>query len=138
MIGRFEYFGQYGQIQKIMIKQKEFTSKKETDSDSSKTPTHAAHITYSTPEEASLAILALDKHIFEGCKIRASFGRTKFCKYFLQNIDCPQRDQCPYQHKDAKECDIITPDNMEAKEDLMVHSLMLAIKISKICEMTEE
>ena len=43
----------------------------------------AAHITYSTPEDASLAILALDKFTFDGRKIRASYGRTKFCKYFL-------------------------------------------------------
>ena len=43
----------------------------------------AAHITFSTPEEASLAILALDKHVYDSRKIRASFGRTKFCKFFL-------------------------------------------------------
>jgi CCR4-NOT transcription complex subunit 4 len=111
VIRRFEYFGQYGQIQKVLIKTREFISKKESDSDSTKLPSFAAHITYATPEEASLAILALDKHVFDGRKIRASFGRTKFCKFFLQSIACQQRDECPYLHKDVKECDILTPDD---------------------------
>ena len=45
--------------------------------------TYAAHITFSKPDEASIAILALDKFVFEGRKIRASYGRTKFCRYFI-------------------------------------------------------
>lgn len=79
-------------------------------------PSFAAHITYATPEEASLAILALDNHVFEGRKIKASFGRTKFCKYFLQSISCPVRNDCPYLHKDVKECDVLTPED-QIKED---------------------
>ena len=78
----------------------------------------AAHITYSTPEDASLAILALDKFMFDGRKIRASYGRTKFCKYFLQNTICPDRKNCPYLHKDCKEEEILTPDDMNRKEEL--------------------
>ena len=139
VIRRFEYFGQYGQIQKVLVKTREFIGKaKETDSDSSKLPSYGAHITYATPEEASLAILALDKHVFDGRKIRASFGRTKFCKYFLQSLSCPQRDACPYLHKDVKECDVLTPDDMQAKDDrLYAQSIQIAIKVSKICEMNE-
>jgi len=78
----------------------------------------AAHITYSTPEDASLAILALDKFIFDGRKIRASYGRTKFCKYFLQQTICPDRKNCPYLHKDCKEDEILTPEDMNRKEEL--------------------
>lgn len=98
---------------------------------------YAAHITYSTPEDASLAILALDKHVFDGRKIRASFGRTKFCKYFLQNAACPARSSCPYLHKDCKEQDILTPEDMLRKEELFLQCQQLAIKISKIADMTE-
>lgn len=137
VIRRFEYFGQYGQIQKVVVKTREFVSKKETDSDSSKLPSFAAHITYATPEEASLAILALDRHVFDGRKIRASFGRTKFCKYFLQSLPCPQRNaECPYLHKDVRECDVLTPEE-QAKEDQSSQSIQIAIKISKIAEMNE-
>ena len=88
---RYEYFGQYGKIQKIMIKNKEgcnsISDRIGDESASSQQSkgllSFAAHITFSTPEEASLAILALDKHIYDSRKIRASFGRTKFCKFFL-------------------------------------------------------
>jgi CCR4-NOT transcription complex subunit 4 len=106
---RYEYFGQYGKIQKIMVKNKEgcnSMSDRLGDESSSSTKSllsFAAHITFSTPEEASLAILALDKHVFDSRKIRASFGRTKFCKFFLQNTECPERASCPYLHKDCKE-----------------------------------
>lgn len=164
---RFEYFGQYGQIQKVMIKNKDGASlgSEQLDATSSKASKHqvtskiaettvagvgaesssstksvlsyAAHITYSTPEDASLAILALDKHVFDGRKIRASFGRTKFCKYFLQNATCPARASCPYLHKDCKEQDILTPEDMLRKEELFLQCQQLAIKISKIADMTE-
>jgi len=44
---------------------------------------YAAYITYSSPEDASLAILALDQYTYDGRLIRASYGRTKYCKFFL-------------------------------------------------------
>jgi len=168
---KYEFFGQYGQIQKIMIRNKDNSSEQESllaapsgnqqltnqitaqgtsvgavatagvcgeSTSSSKSQlSYAAHITYSTPEDASLAILALDKFVFDGRKIRASYGRTKFCKYFLQNTVCPDRKNCPYLHKDCKEQDILTPDDMQRKEELFQQCQKLSIQVSKIAEMTE-
>ena len=45
---------------------------------------YAGYITFSTPQEASLAILALDQFTFDGRLIRASYGRTKYCKFYLK------------------------------------------------------
>jgi len=81
----------------------------------------AAHITFLTPEDASLTILALDKYVHDGRKIRASYGRTKFCKFYIQNIKCPDRKNCPYLHKDCREEDILTPEDMLRKDELFSH-----------------
>jgi len=40
-------------------------------------PSYSAYVTYSSPEEASLAILSLDNTIVDNHLIRASYGTTK-------------------------------------------------------------
>lgn len=56
---------------------------------------YAAYITYQTPQEASLAILALDQHTHDGRLLRTSYGRTKYCKFYLKKTSCLNKD-CPY------------------------------------------
>lgn len=58
--------------------------------------------------------MALDQQQYDGRLIRASYGRTKYCKFFLKNQTCPKND-CPYKHKESKEQDILTPDDMQKK-----------------------
>lgn len=120
-----------------MVKNKEGCSSigDESSSSTKSLLSFAAHITFSTPEEASLAILALDKHVYDSRKIRASFGRTKFCKFFLQNTECPERASCPYLHKDCREHEILTPEDLLKKEELFHQCQQLAIKVSKVAEM---
>jgi CCR4-NOT transcription complex subunit 4 len=74
----------------------------------------AAYVTYQTPEEASLAILCLDQHTYDGRVMRASYGRTKYCKYFLKNAQCMTKE-CPYKHMECIESDILTPSDMQNK-----------------------
>jgi len=50
---------------------------------------YAAYITYTLPQDASLAIMTLDQHMFDARMIRASYGRTKYCKNFLKKQRCP-------------------------------------------------
>ena len=69
-------------------------------------PSYSAYITYSRPEESSLAILALDNAIVDSHLIRASFGTTKYCANFLKGAECFNRD-CLYLHAIANEEDII-------------------------------
>lgn len=98
-----EYFGQYGTIQKTLLNQKinPETNKK----------AYSAYITYSNEKEASFAILSVDSLLIEGRIIRAFFGTTKYCNYFLNNTLCPNMDKCMFLHKLVKEKDIIIDSN---------------------------
>ena len=79
--------------------------------------------------------MALDQHVFDARTIRASYGRTKYCKYFLKSSACPKKE-CPYKHNECKESDILTPDDMQ-KKALFSYCQQIAIQISKVTEMTE-
>ena len=46
---------------------------------------YSAYITYSKEREAALAILCVDSLMIKGKIIRAFFGTTKYCSYFLNN-----------------------------------------------------
>lgn len=75
---------------------------------------YSVYITYSTPQEASIAILAVDQHVFDGRLIRASFGRTKYCKFFLKDTNCLNKD-CPYMHELCSGAEVLTRDDMSKK-----------------------
>jgi hypothetical protein len=98
-LGQFEYFGQYGKIQKILLSSK-------TNTETNK-KTFSVYITYSNEKEASFAILAVDSLLVEGKLIRAFFGTTKYCNYFLNNSFCPNEDKCMFLHKLVQDKDIV-------------------------------
>ena len=98
---RYEYFGQYGKILNITInKEKAFQSENQG-------LCYSAYITYSNEREASLAILCVDQFVFDGRLLHASFGRTKYCRFFLKGSYCLNHE-CPYLHKKANPQDILT------------------------------
>ena len=103
ILGQPEYFGQYGKIKKTLLTQKinPETNKK----------TFSAYITYSNEKEAAFAILSVDSILVEGKIIRAFFGTTKYCNYFLNNIPCPNLEKCMFLHYLVKEKDIIIDSN---------------------------
>ena len=98
-LSQTEYFGQYGKIQKILL-----TSKINSETNKK---TFSVYITYNNEKEASFAILAVDSLLIEGKLIRAFFGTTKYCNYFLNNSFCPNEDKCMFLHKLVKDRDII-------------------------------
>lgn len=101
-----EYFGQYGAITKIVVnKDKPFHPK------SPHGPTYSAYITYSSDKEASLAIQAVDEVNQFQRTIKASYGTTKYCAFFLKDQHCPNPD-CQYLHSIAKENDCYPKDEM--------------------------
>ena len=97
-LSQIEYFGQYGKIQKILLSSKTNETNKKT---------FSVYITYSNEKEASFAILAVDSLLIEGKLVRAFFGTTKYCNYFLNNSFCPNEDKCMFLHKLVKDKDII-------------------------------
>ena len=76
-MSKYEYFGQYGKIVALTIN-------KEQAFNSDQGQSLSAYITYSQPHEAAIAILAVDQAVRDNRLLRASFGRTKYCKYFLR------------------------------------------------------
>ena len=106
-----EYFGQYGKIIKAMI-----VCKKNPDS---KRKIYSAFITYSNEREASFAILSVDSLLVKGKTIRAFFGTTKFCNYFLNNELCPNLDKCFFLHKLVNNNDIIIDDKTIFSNDVI-------------------
>ena len=99
-----EYFGQYGKILNVLI-----SSKVNRDNNR---PTFSAYITYSNEIEAACAILCVDSLLIQGKIIRAFFGTTKYCSYFLNNKKCKNSDNCMFLHQFGDNKDIIIDDNM--------------------------
>lgn len=95
---KYEYFGQYGKIVSVTIIDEAFESEQHK--------SYAAFILYSQQIEASIAILAIDQHVFESRLLRGSFGRTKYCNFFLKNQICKTKE-CPFVHLKANAEDII-------------------------------
>ena len=97
------YLGQYGKIIRFIMKYKvnQENNKK----------FYSAYITYSNELEAALAILYIDSLLIEGKIIRAFFGTTKYCNYFLNNTKCPNLDNCTYLHQFISDNDIIIDNN---------------------------
>ena len=102
-LSQFEYFGQYGNIVKTLLTFK-------TNPDTNKRA-YSAYITYSNEKEAAFAILSVDSLLVEGKIIRAFFGTTKYCNYFLNNSICPNLNKCLFLHQLVKDRDIIIDTN---------------------------
>lgn len=69
-------------------------------------PTYSAYVTFASPVNASLALLAIDNTEIDGHVIRSSFGTTKYCSFFLRNMECANKD-CLYLHSLADEEDTL-------------------------------
>jgi hypothetical protein len=120
-----EYFGQYGTIMKVLTNKTKGLAQ-----NSYYENCYSSYIYYSNPIEASLAILAVDNFKIENHYLKTSFGRTKYCSYFLRNLECLNKD-CFYLHKLADKDDIITGDDSK----LLFHEQHIqAIKIANLLD----
>ena len=121
-----EYFGQYGTIIKLVI-----NKKKAYNVNNPNGPSYSAYITYSKPNEASIAILALDNIRIDNHLIRASFGTTKYCQYYLKGEECNSKD-CLYLHHKACDNDIIKREDLNYNKNIFYEQQIFAIKIADI------
>lgn len=93
VLSQKQFFGQYGRVRKIVInKEKPFVDQLNSQ------VTYSAYITYQSFIEAALAILSVDKYELESRQLKASFGMTKYCSFFVNNSPCNNAD-CLYLHK---------------------------------------
>ena len=121
-----EYFGQYGTIIKLVI-----NKKKAYNLNNPNGPSYSAYVTYSKPNEASIAILALDNIRIDNHLIRASFGTTKYCQYYLKGEECNSKD-CLYLHHKACDNDIIKREDLNYNKNIFYEQQIFAIKIADI------
>lgn len=78
-LNKTEYFGQYGNLKKIVVNTSHIYKPK-----GSSEPSYGAYVTYSDPSEAALAILGIEQLNMDNRLLRASFGTTKYCSFFLK------------------------------------------------------
>ena len=123
---KYEYLGQYGKILKIII------NKKNAYNQGNKYgPSFGAYITFSDPSEASIAILSIDKIIINNHTIRANFGTTKYCQYYLSKNKCTKKN-CVFLHKKANPEDIINRDDLNSNSNYFFNQQIYAIKLADI------
>ncbi|KAG0052599.1 transcriptional repressor general negative regulator of transcription subunit 4 [Gryganskiella cystojenkinii] len=103
-----EYFGQYGKISKVVINRRNAPMPVPG---SPGQPSVGVYITYIRKEDAAKAIAAIDGSIWDGKILRASYGTTKYCTYYLRGMAC-QNPGCMYLHEPGEDADSFT------KEDL--------------------
>lgn len=125
-LSKWEYFGQYGNIIKIVV-----NKNKAYNQNSPHGPSYSAYVTFSKPSEASIAILSLDETMIDNHLIRASFGTTKYCSFFLKGIECNNKD-CLYLHKFAEDADIIKRGDLSSNRTIFAEQHSYAIKIADI------
>ena len=70
-------------------------------------PSYSAYITYSSQQEASIAILSADCSHIDGFLIKVSYGSTKYCTHFLRNVECLNKE-CLFYHYIVDEKDILS------------------------------
>ena len=125
-LNKYEYLGQYGNIIKIVV-----NKNKAYNQNSPHGPSYSAYVTFSKPSEASIAILSLDDKMIDNHVIRASFGTTKYCSFFLKGIDCNNKE-CLFLHKWADENDIIKRRDLISNKIIFTQQHSYAIKIADI------
>jgi hypothetical protein len=103
---RYEYFGQYGRIVKVVINKNNLYN-----ANSPQGPTCSAYITFANKGDAHICIAAVDGVTLDNRILRASFGTTKYCSYFLRNIACTNPD-CMYLHELGEDADSFTKEEM--------------------------
>ena len=125
-LNKYEYLGQYGTIIKTVV-----NKNKAYNQNNPHGPSYSAYVTYSKPSEASIAILSLDNKMIDNHVIRASFGTTKYCSFFLKGIECNNKD-CLFLHKWADESDIIKRGDLISNKVIFTQQHSYAIKIADI------
>ncbi|UZO14160.1 uncharacterized protein OCT59_005628 [Rhizophagus irregularis] len=105
-----DYFGQYGKIAKIVVNRRNPPASTVPGAPAPQ-PSVGVYITYVRKEDAARAIAAVDGSMSDGKVLRASYGTTKYCTYYLRSMVC-QNPNCMYLHEPGEEADSYT------KEDL--------------------
>ncbi|KAI9282780.1 regulator of Vps4 activity in the MVB pathway-domain-containing protein [Sporodiniella umbellata] len=106
-----DYFGQFGKIAKVVINKRQIAPTSHANGATSMQPSAAVYVTYFKKDDATRAIHAVDGSIMAGRILRASFGTTKYCTYYLRNMSCPN-PSCLYLHEPGEDADTISKEEL--------------------------
>lgn len=123
-----QYFGQFGKILKIVVNRKNTgaplpAEKMAAGSGAATTTSGSAYVTYARAEEAGRAIAYVDGSVFDGRVLRATYGTTKYCSYFLRGINCPNAG-CMYLHEEGVTSDSYTKEELSSGK-MHLHSSLV-------------
>ncbi|KAL4445641.1 hypothetical protein ABPG74_006192 [Tetrahymena malaccensis] len=118
-----EYFSQYGKITKIVVNTNNAYNPKGPNG-----PSYSAYITYSSEREASMAILGTEEYQINDRIIRASYGTTKYCSFFLKQQECPNLPDCLYLHSFGKDKEFFQKDEATSNKNIFIDQQKMAIK----------
>lgn len=104
-----EFFGQFGKIIKIVVNKKNFLAT----SSGSNPPSASAYITFVRKEDAAKAIEYVDGSVYDDRVIRATYGTTKYCSYFLRGLTC-QNPGCMYLHEPGEDVQSFTKEQLSS------------------------
>ncbi|KAI9912749.1 hypothetical protein PsorP6_005629 [Peronosclerospora sorghi] len=107
MLRAHDCFGQYGTIVKAVVNKAHLSADRATHAS-----TASAYITFAQKEHALACIVAIDGYCLDGSVLRASFGTTKYCNFFLRKMQCNNPD-CLYLHELGDEDDSFTKEEMQ-------------------------
>ncbi|KAI9483877.1 MAG: hypothetical protein EXX96DRAFT_477108 [Benjaminiella poitrasii] len=102
-----DYFGQFGKISKVVINKRPALPASQISSQ----PSAAVYVTYYRKEDAAKAIAAVDGSVIADRVVRASYGTTKYCTYYLRNMTCPNPN-CLYLHEQGEDIDTISKEEL--------------------------
>lgn len=120
-----EYFGQFGRIVKIVVNRRNTgaplpPSATAGSGGTATTTSGSAYVTYGRAEEAARAIAYVDGSVFDGRILRATYGTTKYCSFFLRGVTCPNTG-CMYLHEEGDQAASYTKEELSAGK-LHLHS----------------
>ncbi|KAI8348640.1 hypothetical protein BD560DRAFT_410593 [Blakeslea trispora] len=110
-IRSIDYFGQFGKVSKVVINKRQIAPTSHANGATSMQPSAAVYVTYQRKEDATKAIHAVDGSVMAGRILRASYGTTKYCTYYLRNMSCPNPN-CLYLHEPGEDADTISKEEL--------------------------
>ncbi|OHT01765.1 hypothetical protein TRFO_31279 [Tritrichomonas foetus] len=110
ILSKYAYFGQYGQIKKIVV------NNQTVHTSSFQKPTVSAYVTFQNIEDAWECLYALESFSINGHSLKASFGTSKYCSAFLSGQKCLKPD-CMYLHYTGDPKDSFCTDEIQQNSD---------------------
>ena len=118
----YEFFGQYGPIIKIVVNKRNIgngtniipntgINKNEGRVDGEKVASASAYVTYQKADDAAKAIAGIDGSVYDSRVIRATYGTTKYCSFYLRGLPCPNSG-CMYLHEQGELADSYTKEQL--------------------------